>query len=182
MSSLDFCAANSHSNIQFMKRQKFIQRGLSTLVVSVTPTILFPQSPEGPAPFDIKLVKDFVFAGHKDLPLVKEMLRAHPNLIYSRFDFGNGDFEEAIEGAGHMGNKEIANYLITQGARVNLFVLTMLGKTSLVKPVLETYPELVFSKGPHGFTLLHHAKVGEAKELQDFLVGKGLKETHVAIK
>ena len=137
---------------------------------------------EGSTPLDIKLVKDFVIAGHKDLPVVKEMLREHPNLIYCRYDFNNGDFEEAIEGAGHMGNKEIANYLIIQGARVNLFVLTMLGQTNLVKPVLEAYPELVFAKGPHGFTLLHHAKVGEATELHDFLLEKGLKETHVKIR
>lgn len=58
----------------------------------------------------------------------------------------------------------------------------MLGKTNLVKPTLEAYPELVFAKGPHGFTLLHHAKMGEAKELQDYLLEKGLKETYIAIK
>ena len=28
------------------------------------------------------------------------MLSEYPNLIYSRYDWGNGDFEEAIEGAG----------------------------------------------------------------------------------
>lgn len=105
-------------------------------------------------------MKEFVVAGHKDLNKVKEMLSDHPNLIYSRHDWGNGDFEEVIEGAGHLGNKEIANYLIDQGARINLFVLAMLGKTKLVKPVLEVYPALLMAKGAHGFTLLHHAKVG----------------------
>ncbi|OED48663.1 hypothetical protein AB832_00175 [Flavobacteriaceae bacterium (ex Bugula neritina AB1)] len=131
---------------------------------------------------DVKLVKDFVVAGHKNLPLVKEMLNEHPNLIYSRYDWGNADFEEAIEGAGHLGNKEIANYLISQGARVNLFVLTMLGKTELVRPVLEAYPKLIFAKGAHGFTLLHHAKIGGADELFDYLQDKGLKKTHIKIK
>jgi hypothetical protein len=58
----------------------------------------------------------------------------------------------------------------------------MLGKTNLVKPILEAYPNLIFAKGPHGFTLLHHAKIGEANELHDFLIDKGLTETHVAIK
>jgi hypothetical protein len=58
----------------------------------------------------------------------------------------------------------------------------MLGKTNLVKPILEEYPELVFAKGPHGFTLLHHAKVGEANELHDFLIEKGLNETQIDIK
>lgn len=166
-----------------MKRKKFVTETLSGLsLASVIPTMSFSYSPQEPAAFDIKLVKDFVVAGHKNLALLKEMLQEHPNLIYCRYDWGNGDFEEAIEGAGHLGNKEIANYLISAGARVNLFVLTMLGKTDLVKPTLEAYPQLVFAKGPHGFTLLHHAKVGEAKELYDYLDDKGLKETHIAIK
>lgn len=142
----------------------------------------FTQSPPDPEPLNIKLVKDFVVAGHKDLPLVKEMLNEHPNLIYSSYDWGNGDFEEALEGAGHMGNKEIADFLISKGARPNLFALTMLGKTEFVKPILETYPELVFAKGPHGFTLLHHAKKGNAKELEDYLLEKGLKDTFIKIK
>lgn len=165
-----------------MNRKKFIYHSVSTLALTgMTASFSFSQSND-PAPLDIKLVKDFVVAGHKNLPLVKDMLSEHPNLIYSRYDFGNGDFEEAIEGAGHMGDKEIANYLVSQGARVNLFVLTMLGQTGLVKPTLEAYPQLVFSKGPHGFTLLHHAKVGNATELYEYLDGKGLKKTHIPIK
>jgi hypothetical protein len=165
-----------------MNRKKFIHHSFGALgLVGLIPTFSFSQS-QDPAPLDIKLVKDFVVAGHKNLELVKEMLSEHPNLIYCRYDWGNGDFEEAIEGSGHMGNKEIANYLVSQGARVNLFVLTMLGQTNLVKPALEAYPQLVFSKGPHGFTLLHHAKVGNATELYDYLEEKGLKETHRPIK
>jgi hypothetical protein len=79
------------------------------------------------------------------------MLQEHPNHIYSRYDWGNGDFEEAIEGAGHLCNIEIANYLISKGARVNLFVLTMLGKTDLVKPVLKACPDLIIRKEPAWF-------------------------------
>ena len=166
-----------------MNRKTFIKNSLGGLALAgVAPTYAISHTLQEPVPLDIKLVKEFVVAGHKNLPLVKEMLQEHPNLIYARYDWGNSDFEEAIEGAGHLGNKEIANYLISQGARVNLFVLTMLGKTSLVKPTLEAYPELIFAKGPHGFTLLHHAKVGEAKELYDYLEEQGLKKTHIKIK
>ncbi len=106
------------------------------------------------------------------------MLKNCPNLIYTKFDWGNGDYEAAIEGAGHVGDKEIANYLIDLGARVMLYVLTMLGKIELVKPVLETYPQLVSGKGPHRYTLLHHAKVGgkDAGELYAYLQSKGLND------
>jgi hypothetical protein len=135
-------------------------------------------------PYPLELVKEFVVAGHKDLPKVQSMLTEHPNLVHCKYDWGNGDFEEAIEGAGHMGDKAIAQYLIDAGSRVTLFVLTMLGKTELVKPVLEAYPKLMFANGPHGFTLLHHAKQGgkEGQELYDYLQEKGLKETWIKIK
>ena len=168
-----------------MNRQRFIKdsiKGMMLVGAGVGPGLSLAQSLKEPEPLDLKLVKDFVVAGHKNLALVKEMLQEYPNLIYARYDWGNSDFEEAIEGAGHLGNKEIANYLISKGARVNLFVLTMLGKTDLVIPTLEAYPELVFANGPHGFTLLHHAKVGDAKELSDYLIDKGLTKTHVDIK
>ena len=75
-------------------------------------------------------------------------------------------------------------FLIDGGSRVTLFVLTMLGKTELVKPVLEAYPKLIFANGPHGFTLLHHAKQGgkDGEPLYNYLLEKGLKDTWVKIK
>lgn len=162
-----------------MKRKSFIQTGIAGLAGFTLPSAIQSSSLQNkPEPVDNTTIKEFVVAGHGDLAKVREMLNEIPNLIYCRYDWGGGDFEEAIEGAGHMGNKEIADYLIEKGARVNLFVLTMLGKTGLVKPVLETYPNLIHAKGPHGFSLLHHAEQGgeDAKELHEYLSVKGLKE------
>ena len=88
-------------------------------------------------PLSAEKVKDFVIAGHNDLEKLKSLLQEFPTLIYATWDWGGGDFETAIEGAGHMGNKEIANYLIEIGARTNLFVLTMLGKTQIVKSFIK---------------------------------------------
>jgi hypothetical protein len=135
-------------------------------------------------PYDMDLVKEFVIAGHGNFAKTQSMVKDHPNLVFSKFDWGNGDFEAAIEGAGHVGNKEIAEFLIDAGSRVTLFVLTMLGRTDLVKPVLEAYPKLIFAYGPHGFTLLHHARVGGAagEELYAYLQQKGLKEDWVKIR
>lgn len=168
-----------------MDRKSFIEKGIiGSLGLSLVPGLSYGKNQDDAKPYKLELVKEFVLAGHFDLDKVKNMLHDYPNLIYSRFDWGNGDFEEAIEGAGHKGNKEVANYLIEKGARVNLFVLTMLGKTSLVKPTLEMYPNLVFSKGPHGLTLLHHAEVGgeDSKELHDYLLDKGLTEKSMKLK
>lgn len=168
-----------------MNRKSFLKTSLlGAAGISIAPSILFSNPLDTPEPLKIEVVKEFVGAGHNNLSRVKEMLAEYPNLIYSRYDWGNGDFEEAIEGAGHVGDDEIANYLIESGARVNLFVLTMLGKTGLVKPVLEQYPALINAKGAHGFTLLHHAERGgePAKELYDYFLSKGLTEKQIKIK
>lgn len=166
-----------------MKRKTFLLTGAGSALSFTLPRSVntFQNTVD---PLNVEMVKEFVGVGHGNLERVKEMLSEFPNLIYSRYDWGNGDFEEAIEGAGHVGNREIAEYLIGQGARVNLFVLTMLGQTHLVKPVLEQYPQLLQAKGAHGFTLLHHAERGgtPALELKEYFLSKGLTETQIKIK
>jgi hypothetical protein len=117
------------------------------------------------------LVKEFVIAGHSNLPRVQEMLAAEPRLLNATWDWGGGDFESALEGAGHMGNKEIANFLISKGARMSIFQSAMLGHLDVVKATLAAHPESAASKGPHGIPLMAHAKAGgdEAKAVLEFL-------------
>ncbi|MEX0982975.1 MAG: hypothetical protein WD577_09085 [Bacteroidales bacterium] len=164
-----------------MDRKQFIQSGIIGLSGMFALPVFALKNSMITDPIPLATVEEFVKAGHNDLEKVKAMLEEIPNLIYARHDWGNGDFEEAIEGAGHVGNKEIANYLIEKGARVNLFVLTMLGQFNLVKPTLKAYPKLIHAKGPHGFTMLHHAKIGgeASKGLYEWLIENGLKETKV---
>ena len=171
-----------------MNRKNFLQHAIiGTGSIIAVPYLLSGQTipsvaPKGD-PLSPEKVKEFVVAGHSNLDKVKELLVEFPTLLYATWDWGGGDFETGLEGAGHMGNKDIANHLIGIGARTNLFVLTMLGKTQIVKPYLETYPQYLTARGPHGFTLLHHAQKGgdEAKELLDYLQSKGLKETKAAL-
>ncbi len=125
-------------------------------------------------PLKPDLVKEFVIAGHGNFEKTKLMLEANPGLLNASWDWGNGDFEEAIEGAGHVGNREIAFYLINKGARFTIFVAAMLGKIEIVKSMIEPYPELVKSKGPHGLDLIHHATKGgeNAIEVLNYLKSK----------
>ena len=168
-----------------MKRKSFLQHvALSTGGITIMPSLVYGRKimPEG-NPLPAEKVKEFVIAGHAKLDSVKQLLAEFPTLLYATWDWGTGDFETALEGAGHMGNKEIANYLISLGARTNLFVLTMLGKTQIVKTFLDTYPQYLNARGPHGFTFLHHAQKGgdDAKELFDYFQTKGIKEMKVAL-
>ena len=172
-----------------MHRKNFLQQvaiGTGSIIAvpyllsgQTAPTKMAPKSNPLPA----EKVKDFVSAGHNNLDKVKSLLLEFPTLLYATWDLGSGDFETALEGAGHVGNKDIANHLIKSGARANMFVLTMLGKTQIVKPYLEAFPEYLSARGPHGLTLLHHAQRGgeDAKELLEYLQSKGLKETRAAL-
>jgi hypothetical protein len=168
-----------------MDRKNFLQNiALGTSGIIAAPQLMIAQTTKPKIdPLPAEKVKEFVGAGHNNLARVKEMLAESPTLLYATWDWGGGDFETALEGAGHVGNKEIANYLIGLGARTNLFVLTMLGKTAIVKSYLDTYPEYLKARGPHGFTFLHHAQRGgdDAKELLDYFESKGLKEARTAL-
>ena len=166
-----------------MNRKSFLLRSATAGAALLVAPFGISQTKQEPEPYKSEIVKEFVGAGHNKLERVKEMLEEYPNLLYSRYDWGKGDFEEAIEGAGHVGNKEIAKYLIEKGARPNIFVLTMLGETAIVKQILERYPSLLHSKGAHGFTLLHHATRGgeEAKELLEYVKSKGVTEARIKI-
>ena len=167
-----------------MNRKKFLQQAVLTSGGILTvPVFSYGQKNNPVDPLPQEKVKDFVIAGHGNFDKVKSMLAELPTLLYATWDWGNGDFETALEGAGHVGNKEIANYLIGLGARTNLFVLTMLGKTNIVKNFLETFPQYLKARGPHGLTLFHHAQVGgnDSKELLDYFQSKGLTEDKMAL-
>src|SRR5438309_733875 len=122
----------------------------------VTPT----QPVVRPDPLKPQLVKDFVTAGHFDLEKTKAMLTETPRLLNAAWDWGGGDFEMAIGGAGHMGRKDIALYLISQGSRFDIFVAAMLGRLDIAKAILSLDPTLANSLGSHGIPLMAHAKKG----------------------
>ena len=136
------------------------------------------EKPPQPPPLPTELVRAFVGAGHGDLDKVKAMLAENPTLLNATYDWKNGDFESAIGGAGHMGRADIADYLIGQGARADIFVYTMLGDQPIVEAMLKRNPTLITSKGPHGISLLRHAEMGKEKAagLLAWLVKQGAKD------
>lgn len=129
------------------------------------------EPPPKPPPLPQELVRECVIAGHGDLGKVKEMLAGQPGLLNATWDWGAGDWETALGGAGHMGRAEIARYLLGQGARIDLFVAAMLGELEIVKATLGATPAAKDSKGPHGITLMKHARAGgkDAERVVEYL-------------
>ncbi len=80
-----------------------------------------------------------------------------------------------------MGRRDIADLLVEKGARTDLFSLTFLGFDDFVKAQVTHSPQYLKSYGPHGFTLLHHAKVGRHVNLASWLQGRGLEEDLIEV-
>ncbi|MEK7254764.1 MAG: ankyrin repeat domain-containing protein [Bacteroidota bacterium] len=130
-----------------------------------------PARPPKGDPLADDLVKEFVGVSHGNFERVKELLEQEPRLLNATWDWGGGDFESGLEAAGHVGNREIAAYLLAKGARMNIFCAAMLGHLDIVQATLTAYPDLKTSKGPHGLMLLHHAQRGgeQAKHVLAYL-------------
>jgi hypothetical protein len=122
-----------------------------------------------------ELVRETVLVSHGNVKRVKELVEAHPALAKAAWDWGFGDWEAAIDAASHVGNREIAEYLISKGAKPTLFTAAMLGQLEVVKAFLAAVPGVQRNAGPHSISLLAHAKSGGAasKEVYQYLESLG---------
>jgi hypothetical protein len=103
-----------------------------------------------------------VGVSHGNLARVRELVERRPSLARATWDWGFGDWESALDAASHVGNREIAEYLISHGARPTLFTAAMLGWSKIVSSFIAASPGIQRSTGPHGLTLMHHARAGGA--------------------
>ncbi len=113
---------------------------------------------------DYESVRAVVGAAHTQLDKVKELVNERPELAKATWNWGFGDVESALGAASHMGRKDIADLLIEKGARPDIYTFAMLGKINTVKSMIEDMPGIQKIRGPHGLTLMHHAKIRLMRE------------------
>ncbi len=121
------------------------------------------------------MVSEFVRKAHADLAGTKALLAEQPGLLNATWDWGGGDFETGLGGAGHMGNREIAEFLIGQGARLDIFVASMLGRLDIVRALSDGVARLAAIEGTARHPLLRHARAGgeAAKPVAEYLASLG---------
>ncbi|WP_051947228.1 hypothetical protein [Muricauda sp. MAR_2010_75] len=110
---------------------------------------------------DPEIVSEVVGKSHSNLERVKELVDKRPELARSVWEWRFGDFESAIGAASHVGRRDIVQYLIQKGARPTIFTFAMMGVHDVVKSMVEFYPGIQRTMGPHGISLLDHAYYGE---------------------
>lgn len=141
----------------------------------LAPTVSSGDVPPSFPRTDPELVGGVVGASHTDLDRVVELVSAHPHLAKASVDWGFGDWESALGAASHMGRRDIAEFLLDNGARPNIFSAAMLGQLAVVRALVEASPGVQRIPGPHGLTLLHHARAGgeAAAPVFEYLEGLG---------
>lgn len=159
-----------------MKREDFLKTCALSAPLLVMPSSFITGTQDSPVISDEEIL-EFVFAAHKDLDKTKAIVDKNPLILNCTNQFKKGDFETALGGASHMGHLDIAKMLVERGARMDIFNLTFLGFTDVVKQLIEANPQYLMAPGPHGFNLLHHANVGEHTDFAKWLQDQGLTES-----
>ncbi len=122
---------------------------------------------------DPVVVKEMVGVSHANLARVREMVERQPALANAAYDWGFGDWENALGAASHMGRRDIAEVLLAHGARPSLFSAAMMGQLDVVRAFVTATPGVQRVLGPHGITLLAHAKAGGPARLRCDVSGIG---------
>ena len=165
-------------------RRRFLESGAlmaaGAVLIGDVPLVGQQAQPASKAPdrgprLDDELVREFVIAGHGNMEKTGQLLEQKPAVINSTWDWGGGDWETALGGASHMGNRGIAELLLSKGARMDVFCAAMLGKIEIVKAFLADDPKVADLKGPHGISLLRHAQAGKQDAVIELLMAKGAK-------
>jgi uncharacterized protein len=102
-------------------------------------------------------IREFVIAGHGNIEKVRQMLAENPKLLNASYRWNENDTETAIQAAAQVGNVNIAEFLLKQGAPLEICTAAMLGMRDYVERSLNANPLNVDATGAHGIPLLPHA-------------------------
>jgi len=102
-------------------------------------------------------IREFVIAGHGNYEKVRQMLAENPKLLNASYRWNENDTETAIQASAQVGNVNIAESLLKQGAPLEICTAAMLGMRDYVERRLNADPLDVNATGAHGIPLLPHA-------------------------
>lgn len=116
-----------------------------------------------------ELINEFVAASHFDFPKVRQMLAETPALLNENAEW----IETPVQAAAHVGNVDIATFLLDQGAPLDICTAAMLGREADVDAILAEDAEMIRARGAHNTPLLYFAIIGGHLPLAQKLLAAG---------
>ncbi len=113
---------------------------------------------------------EIVVVSHYDLARVKEILANDPaqlNVMYEPWA------ETPLGAASHVGNRPIAEYLLSLGAPLVITTAAMLGLKKEVDAFLKANPASANATGAHGISLLYHAALSGSVDVVNLIISAG---------
>src|SRR5438132_3796953 len=102
-------------------------------------------------------IREFVIAGHGNLEKVRQMFAENSKLLNVSYRWNENDTETAVQAAAQVGSTDVAQFLLKQGAPLEICTAAMLGMQDEVVRRLNEDPRNANATGAHGIPLLPHA-------------------------
>src|SRR5438309_9667377 len=101
------------------------------------------------------------------------MLAGNPKLLNASYRWNENDSETAVQAAAQVGNRNVAQFMLKQGAPLEICTAAMLGMRDEVENRLNEYPRNFNATGAHGIPLLPHAVWNENLRLVILVFERG---------
>ena len=103
------------------------------------------------------------------------MLAESPKLLNSSYQWSENDTETAVQAAAQVGSANVAQFLLKQGAPLEICTAAMLGMRDEVERRLNDDPKNANATGAHGIPLLPHAVWSDNPRLVQLVFERGAK-------
>ncbi len=116
-----------------------------------------------------EVIDEFVGVSHGNFARVKELLEQYPALVHAHATWG----ETPLGAAAQTGQCEIAEYLLSRGAALDICTAAMLGMTDQVAAMLQADPGQAQALGAHDIPVMYYPALYGYTEIAELLLAHG---------
>jgi uncharacterized protein len=117
-------------------------------------------------PLTQEMIDDFVGVSHGDFEKVQDMLNQYPGLLNAVSSWK----ETPLGAAAHMARFDIAEYLLSAGAPLDICTAAMLGEREQVEAFLRADPFANDAKGAHDFPVMFYPAISGRIDIAELLL------------
>lgn len=118
---------------------------------------------------DQDLINQFVGSAHGDFATVRKLQSLHPALLNAEAVWG----ETAIQAAAQVARTDIIEFLLNQGAPLDICTAAVLGRKDDVAAMLSSDPTAARALGAHGIPLMYFPVVAGREDIAEMVLAAG---------